>query len=211
MNVQSNPKILQEACTNHICSIPRLGGTPGNQTFCGPKLLDYPARMAADGPLPLGQVLHTSCTSDSALPSFWSNSEHFLRAEQKLSSSFSPLPAITLYVKSFCKVIHGFYCPNAFTISWIQSSSSRRTFYRWWLSGHVFLAQAEDRYAACLFSNWAFTQRQGDCRYVQLWTCDDCAAAYKRWLCGTIFQRCANGDPNTRVRMCRDTCFVSPN
>ena len=68
--------------------------------------------------------------------------------------------------------------------------------------------QGEDDYAACLFNNWAFAQRQGDCRYVQLWTCTDCAIAYKRWLCGTLFPRCADGDPDARVHMCRDTCFV---
>lgn len=70
--------------------------------------------------------------------------------------------------------------------------------------------QAEDKYAACLYSNWAFSLQQGDCRYVQLWTCADCATAYKRWLCGTVFQRCSAGDPESRVLMCRDTCFVSP-
>lgn len=73
--------------------------------------------------------------------------------------------------------------------------------------GQLPLGQAEDKYAACLYSNWAFSLQQGDCRYVQLWTCADCATAYKRWLCGTVFQRCSAGDPESRVLMCRDTCF----
>lgn len=69
--------------------------------------------------------------------------------------------------------------------------------------------QAEDNWAACLYNNWRFALLQDNCRDVQLWTCDDCRAAYRSWLCSQIFQRCANGDPLQRIPVCRNICFVS--
>ena len=68
--------------------------------------------------------------------------------------------------------------------------------------------QAEDEYAACQYNNWQFTLLLDDCRDTQLWTCADCAAAYKAWLCATVFQRCQDESPDLRVPTCRNTCFV---
>ena len=70
-------------------------------------------------------------------------------------------------------------------------------------------AQAEDAYARCLFNNWDFSLLRDDCRDTQLWTCADCLAAYKAWLCAAVFPRC-QGSPSLRVPICRNTCFVRP-
>ena len=69
--------------------------------------------------------------------------------------------------------------------------------------------QLEDAYAACLFNNWQFSLLLDDCKNTQLWTCADCQAAYKAWLCASIFPRCS-GSPEQRVPTCRNTCFVCP-
>ena len=69
--------------------------------------------------------------------------------------------------------------------------------------------QLEDAYAACLFNNWQFSLLLDDCKNTQLWTCADCQAAYKAWLCASVFPRCS-GSPEQRVPTCRNTCFVCP-
>ena len=79
-----------------------------------------------------------------------------------------------------------------------------------WQSGcQALCLQLEDAYAACLFNNWQFSLLLDDCKNTQLWTCADCAAAYRAWLCASVFARCS-GSPEQRVPTCRNTCFVSP-
>ena len=46
-------------------------------------------------------------------------------------------------------------------------------------------------------------------RDVRLWTCDDCRAAYQRWVCAASFRRCNGTDPKVVMPNCDDICWAT--
>ena len=102
--------------------------------------------------------------------------------------------------------------PNPVTVeaSFCNMSALETGAYRVQKGTGLPLGTVEDRYARCLYRNLELQLSVSNCRDVQLWSCDDCMAAYKRWLCTTTFKRCEEGgtlDPSSVVKGCRDTCF----
>ena len=71
--------------------------------------------------------------------------------------------------------------------------------------------KVEDDYARCIFERLEFAVGMGDCVTNRgLWSCEDCKAAYKDWLCATVFPRCKEGTTDSEseiVKPCRDLCF----
>ena len=70
----------------------------------------------------------------------------------------------------------------------------------------------EDDYARCIYNNFDFALRTGDCVAMRPpWDCDDCRAAYKDWICATVFPKCQGDSAATMgptiVKPCRDLCF----
>lgn len=70
----------------------------------------------------------------------------------------------------------------------------------------------EDDYARCIFERLEFAVGMGDCEADRgLWSCQDCKAAYKDWLCASLFPRCKEATADSAgeeiVKPCRDLCF----
>lgn len=65
--------------------------------------------------------------------------------------------------------------------------------------------QTNDRLANESHAAFAIQVDLYDCRkWYSLWTCTDCIAAYKAWVCATMFRNCENG---TTLPVCRSLCF----
>ena len=186
---------LQETCSSHTCAQPNLAP----DSFCGP-LIAYSARLDSNSAL-LGQVLKVMLSMDLLRPACSNecHENHHVEVthnqEQKNISSLNPAQKPTITKPACCRHTFG-----------VRASTLSEVLLR---LAHFRAVQLEDSYASCLFNNWQFGLLLDDCRDTQLWTCADCEAAYKAWLCATVFPRCSDS-PEDRVLTCRDTCFVRP-
>lgn len=79
-----------------------------------------------------------------------------------------------------------------------------------------------------VYSNFQRALSVYNCKeYSRIWTCDNCTAAYKRWLCAALFRRCENSTnppdpptcetnfsrtndkalPDCVMKTCQDVCY----
>ena len=88
-----------------------------------------------------------------------------------------------------------------------------------------FNPSCNNTFAIQVFANFERALSVYSCReYSRIWTCDNCTAAYKRWLCAALYRKCANRNttgicdfnftrtniqaiPTCIVKTCQDVCY----
>eukprot|EP00899_Mesostigma_viride_P018834 jgi/Mesvir1/26952/Mv20672-RA.1 len=78
---------------------------------------------------------------------------------------------------------------------------------------HMPPGKKEDMYAECVYNNLQKALSVYTCRDSHYWTCEECAEAYKYWVCAQSLPRCNTskddgyGNPYTMVRTCKGVCY----
>ena len=87
-----------------------------------------------------------------------------------------------------------------------------------------FNPSCNNTFAIQVFANFERALSVYSCReYSRIWTCDNCTAAYKRWLCAALYRKCARNTsdicesnftrtniqaiPTCIVKTCQDVCY----
>ncbi|MGB1602916.1 MAG: hypothetical protein ACPIOQ_59850 [Promethearchaeia archaeon] len=91
-----------------------------------------------------------------------------------------------------------------------------------------FNPSCNNTFAIQVFSNFQRALSVYSCKeYSRIWTCDNCTAAYKRWLCSALYRRCKQNDtaisggqceqnftrtnskalPDCIMKTCSDVCY----
>ena len=74
-----------------------------------------------------------------------------------------------------------------------------------------FNPSCNNTFAIQVFSNFQRALSVYSCKeYSRIWTCDNCTAAYKRWLCSALYRRCKQNDTAVSMGQC-ETNFTRTN